>query len=80
MKTQANTRIAGQRFGFAHFLESRPSCGEVRPSSGKSQATSKNAPIGFENAKHCPEHFFVYQRVLQVRWKNNGVFTVVNSP
>ena len=35
MQTHANAQIAQRSFGFAHFLELRPSCGKVRPSSGK---------------------------------------------
>ena len=35
IKHMQNAQIAGRSFGFAHFLELRPSCGKLRPSSGK---------------------------------------------
>ena len=87
MQTHANAQIAGRSFGFAHFLELRPSCGKLRPSSGKlrsscgfvfsralhqaSRQPQKVLELDLSrkkrsNAKNCLEHFFVYQRVLQV--------------
>ena len=56
----ANTWIAGQSFGFAHFLELRPSCGKSRARCGcvvsralhhSGWATSTSARIGCEQKK-----------------------------